>query len=109
MDDIVFRWGESVPIQIEITDDTADSATLIIKAEDGSITELGPVDFVDGVADLSLSTTESEQFEVGDYKYQINVQYDATTLEKYPDPRTCDTCEFPDFIVKTALDAPEES
>ena len=100
--DIKIRWGETLTFLVEIDDEQAQTATLIV-ASNPQVTKTA--DFIDGVADISLEPTETE-ITPGKYEYQINIQYSNGVLSKLPDNTSCSDCSSPVIIIEEALDMP---
>lgn len=100
------RYGASLPLTVTIDDATAESASLFVgkEGELPTITKTAP--FVELVADLSLDPLETE-VPLDTYKYQVNIVYEDGTIKKFPEPKSCDFSEFPDFKVAEALDETE--
>lgn len=106
MKTISVRYGASLPLTVSIDDDTAESAALFVGKEGELPTITKTANFIEGVADLSLDPLETE-IPLDTYKYQINVVYEDGSIKKFPEPKTCDFSEFPDFKVAEALDETE--
>ena len=96
------RYGSSVDILVNSTDETATTASLYVGL-DGKLPKITKTSaFVSGQADLTLLPAETE-IPLGTYSYQINVEYSDGRLKKFPEPNQC-TDELPSFIVSEALD-----
>jgi hypothetical protein len=102
------RYGASVALTVTSSDPDADTATIYVglPQETAVLTKTGS--FVAGVADISLLPTDTD-IPLGTYNYQINVVYGDGRIEKYPNPKSCDGDELPEFIVVEALDVTEVS
>ena len=108
MKPIKTRYGATVNTSIQLTSTGLVEATLYVgkPGEAPVITKSAP--FTDGVAYLSLAPVDT-RIPLGEYKYQINVEYSDGSIEKYPEPQA--DCEdedaLPSFIVVEALDETE--
>lgn len=102
MNDITFRVGETVPLTIEGDDD---AATVELWYAEDSVTNtlLKSATFTAGLADLTLSDTDTD-IAVGEYEYMLKVIYDDASVEKYPDASRCDGCALPLLKVCKKLD-----
>lgn len=111
MSNFKVKWGESKDISVE--SDTAESARIIIKKENEAPIVDRESSFVDKVADLSLTTTDTEQA-LGDYLVQINVYYAGGRVKKYPSVEAgdcetdTDTSDTGDFFVLTICPSLDE-
>lgn len=111
MEPIIIRYGESLTLPIDTGDVTATGADLYVgkpgemyKIQAHTDLDLGVGVFVLGVSDT--------QIPLDTYYYQINVTDANGYVEKYPTPEdNCSDCDsdFPEFIVREALDLTEVS
>jgi hypothetical protein len=102
MDDMTVRKGATLPITVTNDEDGAVSALLTISKDD-VIYKSKSASFVDDVADLTLSTSDTD-LPLGVYDYMITVTYDDGTVEKYPDTDACESCTLPTLTVCEAND-----
>lgn len=103
------RYGATVPLTVRFEDEftPAPATASVFVGMVGAtpvISHTG-IDFVDGVADLTIPANLTE-VPLGIYKYQINVVYDDGTVDKFPDASGYDV-ELPEFEVLEALDETE--
>lgn len=107
MDNLSVRAGASLPLKIQIDDNGAETAQLIVKkTQDAATTDIyKEAPFVDGVADITLSPTDTN-IDEGTYLYQINVLFDDGNIEKYPDTSDCEgeECGFANLTICESLD-----
>lgn len=111
MDPIIIRYGENVTLPIDVGDVTATSADIYVGKPGQAFILTKNAPLVAGVGKFLLSRDDTK-LPIGDYKYQINATDDTGYVEKYPSPESvCDdeNSDFPDFIVKVALDETEVS
>lgn len=110
MNNLRVRWGATLQLQLTVDEDGAETAKLILRESGANVNALEKtVNFVDGVADLTLSE-EDTQLDIGTYEYMIIVTYDDGTVEKYPDPVDCSgDCELPVIEICESLDHLEVS
>jgi hypothetical protein len=101
MEDIRTSWGETLPFGIYAENGV--SATLNI-GEIGDIVVSSTSPFDDGFADLTVDAFTME-IPVGDYSYQVVVEYDNGDIRKYPDA-SCEDCELPTITVCPSIDMP---
>jgi len=97
---VTFKQGETVPFPIEI-DDSAVAATLTISDDEDIILQITEP-FVDGLADIELSSTQT-LLAVGTYYWQITLDYGDDKIIKLPDAE-CEDCSLPEIIVCAAND-----
>lgn len=116
MQDLPVSWGETLPFIVEIDDPTAESATLtvsdlnknIILTKSGDFTP-DTFDVSTQLVDLSLNADET-QLALGEYLYQLRIDFTGTRVLKFPDKDNCDGCgdsdelKYPKIIVMAALD-----
>ncbi len=111
MEPILIRYGESVTLPVDTGDTTATDADLYIGKPGEPYTIHVHADLEDGVGVFVLSNVQT-QVPLDTYYYQINVTDVNGYLEKYPTPEEdCSECEneFPEFVVREALDTAEVS
>lgn len=108
MNDISVRYGASLDLEITVTDELADTATLFVGKAGDTPTIIKSANFVEGTADLSLDPEETE-VPLDDYSYQVNVSYTDGRLDKFPTAEQCGEDGFPRFSVIEALDEQEIS
>jgi len=101
------RYGATVELLINSDDDTADTATLTVGLEGVTPIITKTASFASGVADVSLTDTDTA-IPLGEYKYQITVEYTDGRVKKFPEPNTCGG-KLPIFEVVEALDSQEVS
>lgn len=107
--DLSVRYGASLNLRVTLDDAAATSATIYIGNEGEAYLVEKTGAFVDGVADISLDTTDTE-LPLGTYKYQINVDYDDGKVIKFPAGDSCDgDTELPNIQILEALDLTEAS
>lgn len=102
MKDISVRYGASLALSITIDDATALTATLYVGHEGTAPVLMKSGSFVDGIADLSLDPLDTV-LPLGEYNYQINVEYSNGNLDKYPSAENCED-GLPKFTVLDVLD-----
>lgn len=111
MESITLRYGESLTLPLDSGDVTAVSADIYI-GKPGEVYILTQnISLTDGMGVFIFSTTETK-LPLDTYYYQINVTDALGYIEKYPSPEeNCSECEsqFPEFIVREALDETEVS
>lgn len=111
MDSILIRYGESVTLPID-TGDTTDLAADIYVGKPGEVYRITKhITLSGGEGTFVLDATDT-QIPLGTYYYQINITNAGGYVEKYPSPEEdCGECsdEFPEFVVREALDATEVS
>lgn len=105
MKDLKVRRGAT--LNLEITDDEdAISVTLTVKesADATSIIIEETASFTDGIANITITDSDTLSLEEGEYVYQLLVEYENGT-EIYPEAGSCedDECELPAFIVCESL------
>ena len=111
MEPILIRYGESVTLPIDTGDTTDQSADIYIGRPGELYAITKNVTLTDGQGTFVLESNETE-IPLGTYYYQINVTTADGYIEKFPSPdEDCGDCdnEFPEFIVREALDATEVS
>lgn len=111
MEPIVIRYGESLTLPIDTGDATAVSADIYIGKPGEVYVLTARANLVAGVGTFVLDTNQTK-IPLDTYFYQINVTDANGYVEKYPTPEdNCSDCdgEFPQFIVREALDATEVS
>ena len=108
MDTISIRYGETPSIYIDTGDVTAISATMYVGLPGEAPKITVPTTLTDGVGSFDFSAVDTS-IPLGTYKYQITVLLADNKIEKYPEPKNCDSCEdnLPDFVVCEALDETE--
>lgn len=103
MEGFTVRQGGLFPLQITQSDSTSISATIILKNQATDVVITKSADYVDGVADLTLDSTETGV--VGTYDIQVNENYTSGDPIKFPEPDDClDDCSFPTLEICEALD-----
>ena len=111
MESISIRYGESLTLPLDAGDLTAVSADIYIGKPGEAYILTQNISLTDGVGTFEFTTTDT-QIPLGTYYYQINVTDINGYVEKYPSPEdSCSNCEsdFPEFIVREALDETEVS
>lgn len=112
MKPIKLRYGSSVRQNVNSKDETASVATFYVGVAGESPVIVKSAPFIDGVADISLEPIDTE-IPLGDYKYQVDVEYTDGAVVKLPEPVGCcfeDDPDFlPDFIVRESLSDTEVS
>lgn len=104
MEDIRTSWGETLPMTIEAEDAT--SATLYIGLISDPIVTVTNT-FTGGAADIS-APAEDMEIPVGDYFYQVKVEFNNGDIRYFPDS-SCEECTLPIVTVCPTIDMPEES
>lgn len=115
METISIRRGETLNLEIESDDPTAQTVNLYVGIpETGEVVLNVQATFqiieakANLVALLRVEANQSEAVPSGDYEYQLTVITGNGEVEKYPETSDCDDdCDLPKFIVKPALDSPE--
>lgn len=111
MDAILIRYGESVTLPID-TGDTTDLSADIYIGKPGAVYVITKnITLVNGEGTFILDPIDTE-IPLDTYYYQINVTNAGGYVEKYPSPEEdCGECndEFPEFVVREALDEIEVS
>lgn len=102
---IKVRYGASVDIMFHSDEDTAIDATLYVGNQGQLPVITVPNTFIDGVADLSVAGSLTE-IPLGDYYYQITVNYSDGRIKKFPEPTACST-DLPTLSIYEALDETE--
>ena len=107
MDKLSVRRGASLPLSLKVDEDTALTATLVVKQV---VTDVSPVftiesSFTDLLADLTITSSDSD-ITPGDYLYQVTVTYSDGLIEKYPETQDCDDdqVDFPTLTIQPSLD-----
>lgn len=111
MDPITLRYGESLTLPLDAGDLTAVSADIYIGKPGEAYVLTKNISLVDGLGVFVFDSTDT-QLPLDTYYYQINVTDAEGYIEKYPTPEDgCNGCEdeFPQFIVREALDVAEVS
>lgn len=105
MEDEKVTWGETFPMTVEVDDPLVVSATLTVSREDKTVVVTQTSVFFEGVADVSLTPTQT-QLEPADYFYQLRVDYSDGRVQKYPNKDECEgeECGFPILTICEALD-----
>lgn len=103
---ITVLWGESEDIMIMVTDTTAVTIEMIIKMADADAISLKTANFVDGVAQIELSPTDTK-LDIGEYDYQMNITYSDGKIDKLSNFDCNGECVMPKFTVCEALDMVE--
>lgn len=99
----IYAWtGDTIPLTSTAPDDTAESATLIIGTVGEEAVYTQTANFVDDVADLTI-TDEENVIPVGEYKYMIEVTYSDGSQLTFPKPDDCEPENLPDFIIKDRI------
>lgn len=101
----IIAWqGDTIPLTATEPDDTAVSATLLVGVAGEAATFTKTANFVDGVADLTILDTENVQGTIpaGEYKYQVQVDYDDDSVLTFPNPSDCK--ELPEFEIRTRIE-----
>ncbi len=107
MENFSVRYGESFDFSVETDDLTATTVTFYVGLEGETPLITVPANFVDGVAWIS-ATKDDTKIPLGDYKYQLTVEYDdPTKAHKYPSDEDCEANGLPNFYIKEALDETE--
>ena len=113
MEDLQISWGETWPFVITTSATNAETATLTIAKVGGDFVYSKSATFVDDGADVSYNPEETE-LELGDYYYQLRIDYTTGQNDKFPDKKICGTCtydedegfHFPTLTITEALDMP---
>lgn len=110
MDPISIRYGESLTLPLDAGDVAAISADIYIGKPGQVYTLTQSISLVDGLG-IFVFEPDDTRIPLDTYYYQINVTGDGGYVEKYPSPEDCNDCEdeFPQFIVREALDEQEVS
>lgn len=105
---IKIRYGQSLPLEINIDNDTATSGVLYVgkKGELPRISKPFSVAQPEGIAEILLEQADT-RIPLGEYLYQINIVDVNGNVTKFPEPETCDDDCMPRFIVFEALDETE--
>lgn len=109
MQDLSIKWGETLPFFITSNVTNAASGTLMIKKVGGDFTFSKSSPFTDGGVDLSFNPDETE-IELGDYYYQLRIDYTTGQVDKLPDADFDHCCDedgnvlFPILTITEALD-----
>lgn len=109
MKNFIANWGATFPLTVTTDKEGADTATLIIGkiGEPEVLTKTSG--FSNNSADLTLTPMEME-ITPDTYKYQVNVEYDDGSIDKFPNPSSCSSDhDLPDFTVVETLDTPSGS
>ena len=110
MDNKRVRYGESFRLTVKQSDPLAETASIFVGTANNQYLISKTSTFTDGIADLTLSPTQT-MLPIGEYKYQVNVEYSDGNIDKFPKPRKgCTQVDFvslPDFIIYEALDEEE--
>lgn len=110
MDDINIRYGESVTLPLDTSDEDAVSADIFI-GKPGEVYVLTKhLTLTNGKGAFEIAAEDTE-IPLDTYYYQINVTDSEGKVDKFPAPEGCSGCDsdFPKFIVSEALDAIEIS
>lgn len=111
MDTIPIRYGETVTLPLDTGDINAVQADIFIGKPGEPYTLTKNIALIAGKGVFELDSTDTS-IPLGTYNYQINVRDNVGRIEKYPSPEEdCGVCdsEFPEFIVREALDVIEVS
>ena len=111
MEPIIIRYGESLTLPLDSGDTTAVTADIYVGKPGAVYVLTKHITLTNGVGTFVLSTTDT-QIPLDTYYYQINVVDASGYVSKYPSPEDdCDSDEsdFPQFIVREALDLTEVS
>lgn len=103
MNSIKVRYGSTVEIIRSVGD--YEEASIIIGKKDEEPVLTKTVTVVDGIANLSLESDETE-IEPDTYQYQINLISSDGNVLKTPEVNCDGDCELPQFEVCYALDEP---
>lgn len=105
---IKIRYGESLPLEVLIDDDSAVSGTFYVAkaGEIPRITKPFTIAQPEGIAEIELEPSDT-RIPLGKYFYQINVVDSNGNVSKFPEPDTCDEDCMPQFVVYEALDETE--
>lgn len=109
MNKINIRYGEDVTLNLDAGDDTAVGATLYVGKAGQLPAITNTITLTEGIGNFELTDSDTS-IPLGEYKYQINVEYQGGAIEKFPNPDDCDDCTddgFPLFCVFEALDETE--
>src|SRR5690606_28261020 len=101
--DIILRQGETLVLTIEIDDETADTARLLVSDEDDNVVidEVGSFQDVDGDWRVEIISNDTNH-PVGDYSYMIEVEFSDGTKRFYPEAvEDCedDECDLPTLTI----------
>lgn len=114
MENLSVSWGETLPFVVQIDDTAAETATITISDTDGNIMLSKSGNFVvdddTNLTDISLNADETEM-PLGEYNYQLRIDYTGGRVDKFPDADYCDGCDessddfsFPKIIILPSLD-----
>lgn len=108
MKSINVRYGASLTLTATTDESTAETAILYIGKEGMVPVIEKSANFINLVADISLST-EDTKVPLGNYKYQLDVLHSDGRLDKFPTPEDCPYGDLPDFMVYESLSDEEIS
>lgn len=99
--DISTRQYETFQLPVEDDDMSAESVRILAQADNGDIVlDETSIFEVSGNKKVATIRSESIDFDVGEYKYQLVIYYEDNVIDIYPDTSACyGDCELPKFIV----------
>lgn len=107
MDNLQIRQGETLTLNIESDDLTAQTVRIVVKKpnENAIIDEIANFSTVDGKRVAVLETTDTNK-PVDTYQYMLTIEYADGTIKKLPDASNCDDgdCSLPELEICKALD-----
>lgn len=107
--DISIRQGETLSLNIEVDDITADTLRLLVSDSEDNVVidETANFDVVDGKAIAEVISNDTD-LDIGAYSYMLIVTYEDGTVEKLPDPEDCPSadCTLPTLTICKAIPTP---
>lgn len=107
MEDLQIRQGETLTLNIESDDLTAETIRLVAKKpnENAIIDELENFSTVDGKRIAVIETSDTNK-PVGTYEYMLTITYADGSIKKLPDASACEEgdCELPELTICEAID-----
>lgn len=94
------RSGARLSFSVEQADESSVSATFIAQNDDATISDT--VAYVDGVANFTFGSPDTDT--VGVYEYQINENFASGSPDIYPNTDDCDgDCDLPTLEICESL------
>lgn len=107
MENLQIRQGETLTLNIESDDLTADTIRLVVKKpnENAIIDELESFSTIDGKR-IAIIETSDTNHPIDTYEYMFTITYADGTIKKLPDASACEEgdCDLPELTICEALD-----
>lgn len=107
MDNLQIRQGETLTLNIQSDDSSADTVRIVVKKpnENAIIDEMASFSVVDGKTVAIISTSDTNK-PIDTYQYMLTITYTDGSIKKLPDASDCEEgdCTLPELIICEAID-----